>query len=298
VAAAFLRNFLGRSAPPLPAEVQAAVEELVQLGRQRPSLAEPAALLADLLPALYEEPPRDPLPVIPPEHATAKLTGGVPLLRGERISLDGAAWGKRWQRVCTVLRRHRQGNAPQALTEMVRRGRLDLVDLVGELLAGRPEAVHARAAELELDAGLTASVLRFTAMPALARLNAGLESLLGGAPWEAGSCPTCGSGPLLGEYRGLEQTRFLRCGFCTAEWPFPRLQCPYCATRDHRVLGYFGVEGEEEKYRAATCETCRGSVKMVSTLGALSGPQLVVADLATVHLDLAAAERGYGASPS
>jgi FdhE protein len=181
---------------------------------------------------------------------------------------------------------------------VVRRGRLDPVDLVGELLAGRPGAVHACAAGLGLDAGLTASVLRFTAMPALARLNAGLEFLRGGTPWEAGACPTCGSGPLLGEHRGLEQTRLLRCGFCTAEWQFPRLQCPFCATRDHRVLGYFAVDGEEGKYRAATCEACQGYVKMVSTLTALSGPQLIVADLATVHLDLAATERGYATSSS
>src|SRR5262249_45021716 len=117
--------------------------------------------------------------------------------------------------------------------------------------------------------------------------------LRAGRAWEPGYCPTCGSWPLLGEFRGLEQTRWLRCGLCASEWEFARLQCPFCGTRDHRALGYLHVEGEETKCRAATCEECRGYVKMQATLFALSAPQLLVADVATLHLDLAAAERGY-----
>src|SRR5262249_48658671 len=105
------------------------------------------------------------------------------------------------------------------------------------------------------------------------------------------------SWPLLAELRGLEQLRFLRCGLCGTEWEYPRLQCPFCGTRDHQVLGYFHMEGEEAKYRAATCDACRGYVKTVSTLAALSGARLLVADLATLHLDLAAADRGYTIAP-
>src|SRR5699024_8269554 len=100
--------------------------------------------------------------------------------------------------------------------------------------------------------------------------------------------------PLLGEFRGLEQLRFLRCGLCSAGWEFPRLRCAYCGNSDYQSLGYYQVEGEENRCRAATCEECRGYVKMISTLGALSGPQLWVADLETIHLDLVMAERGYG----
>jgi FdhE protein len=73
----------------------------------------------------------------------------------------------------------------------------------------------------------------------------------------------------------------------------PRLFCPFCGNRDHRVLGYFSAVGEEGRYRAATCDTCRGYVKMVTTLGPLEAPQLLVADVATLHLDLAAADRGF-----
>ena len=56
---------------------------------------------------------------------------------------------------------------------------------------------------------------------------------------------------------------------------------------------FMNFKGEEGRYRAATCESCRGYVKMVSTLSALSGPQLLVVELATMHLDLAALARNY-----
>ena len=51
------------------------------------------------------------------------------------------------------------------------------------------------------------------------------------------------------------------------------------------------------KWRAATCDECRGYVKMVTTLSALPPLALLVADAATLHLDLAAAERGFTKAP-
>ena len=57
------------------------------------------------------------------------------------------------------------------------------------------------------------------------------------------------------------------------------------------------AEGEETKYRALVCDACRGYVKMLTTLSALPPLPLLVADAATLHLDLAAAERGYTATP-
>jgi FdhE protein len=198
-----------------------------------------------------------------------------------------------WQEVCAAVRRHQDGEAALALAGAARDGRLDLAELTREVLAGRPESVHARADVLGLDATLTATVLRLTLFPFLSRVQAALAPLREGIPWGRGYCPTCGSWPLLGEFRGLEQNRFLRCGLCAAEWECPRLFCPFCGTRDHERLGFFAAENEESRYRAATCDDCRGYVKMVTTLTGLDWPQLLVADVATLYLDLAAAERSF-----
>ena len=135
--------------------------------------------------------------------------------------------------------------------------------------------------------------MRLATLPVLAKFAAALEPLCREVAWHHGMCPVCGSWPLLAEFRGLEQNRVLRCGLCAADWQFPRLRCPFCENNDHRELGFFHVEGEEGRHRAATCESCRGYVKTVSSLDRLSVPNLLVADLATLHLDLAAADRGY-----
>jgi FdhE protein len=251
------------------------------------------ALLAELLPWLFPDSVSETPPALTAEQATANLTNGIPLLRGEAIGLDVAGFGRRWQAICAVRGRHGGGDAAKALAKALGSDRLDPAETVEHVLAGRPEAVHARADALGLDAALAATVLRWALLPVLAALAAALAPMRQGLAWTQGFCPTCGSWPLLGEFRGLEQTRFLRCGLCTSEWEFPRLRCPFCDNRDHRHLGYFHVEGEEGKERAATCDACRGYVKMVSTLVALSGPRLLAADVATLHLDLAAAERGY-----
>jgi FdhE protein len=153
--------------------------------------------------------------------------------------------------------------------------------------------VYGHAERLGLDPALLASTLRLALFPALARWAAELAARHRGISWGQGCCPACGSWPLLAEFRGLEQTRFLRCGLCASGWEFPRLLCPFCGNRDHRQLGYFHAEGEESSRRAATCDACGGYVKTLTTLSALSEPALLVADLATLHLDLAAAERGF-----
>jgi FdhE protein len=254
-------------------------------------------MLGEVLSSLFIDPGENHPPRIPTETAAARMADGIPLLRGETLNLDMAAFRRRWQIVCTAVQRCQNPDAGNALARAINDGELEPDFLVASVLAGKPEEIHRRADTLGLDAGLTTAVLGLVLFPALVNIGAGLAPLCNDSQWMHGYCRICGSWPLLGEYRGLEQKRFLRCGLCAAEWEFPRLLCVFCAERDHRQLGYFSVEGEESRYRATTCETCRGYVKMTATLAPLSPPSLLVADVATVHLDLAAADRGYTSPP-
>jgi len=290
VASQFIRKLLGRR-PVLPPEVIEAHAELLRLTDEKPVLAELASQLIEYLAVIYAEPAQAVVPAISPEIVGEKLAAGVPLLRGETVDF-GPAVQARLKNLVAALARFQPDAAP-SFQKALRSGALDPKDLVAAVLDGQPLRIHERADSLELDAPLTASLLALALYPDLVSIRAGLEPLLAANPWQYGYCPVCGSFPKLGEYRGLEQLRFLRCGLCTAEWQFPRLQCPGCGNRDHRRLGYLHVEGEENKCRAATCEECRLYVKMVSTLGRLAPLQLLVIDLATVHLDLIAADKGY-----
>ena len=289
-------KIFGRTSEAAP-EVKEALAELGRLGRERPQLSGPNALLADLLSLLFGKPAEEMPPVLSAAHAATKLAGGMPLLRGEILAIASTTLPKRCQEICAIMERHQKTGAARAVAETLRRERLTVDEFAQEILAGRTESISVRADDLGLDAGTVLSVMRLAMYPFMVSWNRALAGLRVGASWQQGYCPTCGSWPLLGEFRGLEQLRFLRCGLCAAEWEFPRLLCPFCGARDHHELGYLHVEGEESKQRAATCEVCHGYVKILSTLAALSPPQLLVADLATTHLDLIASERGYTAQP-
>jgi FdhE protein len=263
--------------------------DLDRLATTRPDLLPLFRWLREILPDLASG---GSVPAVPleQERARAKLSEGIPLLRDEKVAVDEEAFRERWQRACSALE---ADAAARALADAVRDGQLEPALMVDAVVAGRPEQVRDRAGELGLDPGLTATVLRFTLFPVFTAMAGSLRPARAGMSWERGFCPTCGSWPLLGEFRGLEQSRYLRCGLCASEWEIPRLWCPFCGNRNHEQLGFLHGESEDGKYRASLCDGCRGYVKMVSTLSALEPVQLLVADAATLHLDLAATERGY-----
>ncbi len=292
MARSLIRKLLGQPAP-VPPEMAHALSELSRLAEERPNWGGTISILRDVLPLIYAEPIHAQLPNMTAEQATAELANRTPLLRGEPLSLNQNAFARRWRKVCDALKRHPQGDAAGQLALVVNRELLDPADLLQKVLAGRFTEVQAAAEACGCDPGLTSTLLRLTALPILAELNAGLTPLRARIRWEQGSCPTCGSAPLLGELRGLEQILFLRCGWCAAEWEFPRLQCPFCGTRDHQVLAYLSVEGQEDQRRAAVCDHCHQYVKHIATLAPLPVLDLLVADAATLHLNLAAAEQGY-----
>jgi FdhE protein len=297
VADSFLGKWFGgpRAAPP---PVEDARAELGRVAAERPAFRPVLRWLRDLLPDLAPAATAAvAAPALTPERARDKLAGGLPLLRGERLAVDPKAFRQRWQRACAAREAQQPDGAAAALAEAIRRGRLDPAGMAGAVVAGRPEAVRERAEALGHDPGLATTLLRFALFPLFTALEAALAPLRAGAAWDRGYCPTCGSWPLLGEFRGLNQSRFLRCGLCAAGWEVPRLWCPFCGSRDHERLGFLHGEGEEGKYRAAVCDACGGYVKMVSTLSALPPLHLLVADAVTLHLDLAAAERGYTSHP-
>ena len=256
-------------------------------------MAAPIQVLSKVLPVLFAEPVKESVPNVTNEDALSKLNAGIPLLRDEAIQIDAKSFARRWHAICDAVAQHHPDRSASKFSDALRQGELRPNKLLGQILSGRSDQVRSQAIALGLDPGLSATVLRLSLFPVLSHVNRQLLPVRQHFGWRHGFCPTCGSWPLLGESRGLEQLRLLRCGLCSAEWEFSRLECPFCGTREHNVLGYFNVEGEETRFRASTCDQCRGYVKIASTLEALTGPRLLVTDVATMHLDLLAAERGY-----
>jgi FdhE protein len=289
-----IARLLGRRELVSP-EVAAALERLGQAVEESPSLREAAALQEAILRAIYREPPQVGTLDLQHGDAAEKLRGGVPLLRNEYVPLNMPAIEALVLQLCRAVRGLGEaGTSADAIAAALAQGLLNLDALVQEVLLGQVGALRERATDLDLDGDMLCTLLRFSLFPALEQLARQLAPLRGAATWQQGYCPTCGGWPLLGEYRGLEQTRFLRCGLCATEWAVDRLLCPFCGSRSHENLGYLYVEGDEHK-RAATCDNCRGYVKMLATLAPIPAAELAIHDLATIHLDMVALERGYAA---
>jgi FdhE protein len=264
--------------------------ELDRLAKDKPAFATPILWLRDSLPLLAED-GAVVAPAFEDDYIREKAVGGIPLLRGERPTFDLSPIRRRWNGLCDTLRAY-QPESAEELFQAANSTRFELAEAIAALLAGDADGVRTRALAAGLDPALAATLFRFTLFPDLVAMNGSIAAK--NVSWLGGYCPTCGSWPLLGEFRGIDQQRRLRCGLCAADWEAPRLRCPFCGCSEHDRLGFLHQEGEETRLKAATCDACHGYVKMVSTLSALSPLGLLVADVETLHLDLAAAERGLG----
>ena len=111
--------------------------------------------------------------------------------------------------------------------------------------------------------------------------------------WVEGYCPVCASWPAFAEVRGIERTRCLRCGRCGAAWLAHTLRCPFCATDDHDELLTLMPQKPGTNAVIEACKRCRGYLKTFTKLQGCPPSEVMLEDLASVELDVAALEQGY-----
>lgn len=203
----------------------------------------------------------------------------APLLEGARILVDPAA-----ARGTLV-----------ALLELAGVRPPEELDALGLLEAGIAQD-EARVARMGEAAGLApaplATVVHFLSLPVL--LEAGRRATPAvPSDWGHGYCPVCGAWPALAELRGLERRRVLCCGRCGTGWARAVLHCAYCGERDHRQQGALVPDGEQERLRIETCHSCRGYLKVATTLRAKPVWELHLTDLGTLPLELTARDRSF-----
>ena len=110
--------------------------------------------------------------------------------------------------------------------------------------------------------------------------------------WAEGFCPVCGAWPALAETRGIERTRYLRCGRCGGEWQAHILRCGFCGTNDHEQFATL-VPEQAGSSAIEACKRCHGYVKSFTRLQGCPAASVLLEDLASVDLDVAALAQGY-----
>lgn len=169
---------------------------------------------------------------------------------------------------------------------------LDAAALLGAAVCQDDERIDAAAQEAGVEPPALRVIAQMAALPLLQTCGRALHDQLP-ASWGEGYCPVCGAWPTLAEFRGLERKRWLRCGRCATGWEVPWLQCPFCDESEHTNLGYLAPEEGETARKVEVCDSCKGYVKAQPTVKALVAWEIVLDDLATVPLEVAALERGY-----
>jgi FdhE protein len=249
----------------------------------RPLLALVEAALAEV-----ERPEwREAVPAIAPPSP-----GVEPLLSGAVVMLARRPI-ERWVRRVLVTA---AGVGPGVPLDEASARRIDPVSLLQAAVAQDTDGLDAIARDMGDARGVLRGMAPLLAMPLLQACRRAWTRLTP-PTWPHGYCPVCGAWPALAEIRGLDGARQLRCRCCGGDWATEWLRCPFCGEHDHTRLGSLVSADRLQRAKIDVCDRCHGYLKTITTFAPVRPEQVVLQDLATVVLDVAAVERGYR-SPS
>jgi FdhE protein len=214
----------------------------------------------------------------------------VPLLAGATVAVDTNSVGRLLKRLVRIA--SHIGTPKMATLEAALDADIDLLRLFNASLCQDIGNIDEVAAASGTDADALQAVAGLLPVPFLHACNRRWAPSLPGS-WVEGFCPVCGAWPTFAEVRGIERSRYFRCARCGGEWHARALHCPYCDTSDHDQLVSLVAENGDSN---ATIDACRHCLRYVKTLTRLQGcppDTVMIEDLGTVDLDVAALQCGY-----
>jgi FdhE protein len=213
----------------------------------------------------------------------------VPLLTGAALTLQVGSVRRLFDRLIRLA--SRMGTPEMATLKAALHADMEIVPLFTASLCQDSDRISEIAAVSAVDAEALYAVVALLPVPFLHACNRRWASSISPS-WVEGFCPVCASWPAFAEVRGIERKRYFRCGRCGGEWHARALYCPYCAMSDHDEL----VALVPEKGGSGTIEACQRCLGYVKTFARLQGcppGTVMLDDLASVDLDIAAFENGF-----
>jgi FdhE protein len=214
----------------------------------------------------------------------------VPMLANAKIALDANLVRRFWRQLLVIG--CRCGTPEMATLKAGLDAPSDVIALFGAVLNHESDRIRALALARGLDAGAFHAVANLLPVPFLHACNRRWGRSLQ-VSWTEGYCPVCGAWPAFAEVRGIERNRYLRCARCGGEWQARGLYCVYCGMTDHKELVSLVPENSGSNSVIEACARCRGYIKSLTTLQGSPPDKVMLDDLASVELDVAAVEHGY-----
>jgi FdhE protein len=216
---------------------------------------------------------------------------GFPLINKEGFTIDIPSSFMLFESLCQIGKNatDKMREDINVLEDAIRNGILD----PEKLLERHCDGIYIKeiVKDLEIDEAIIKFLIQMSIKPSLDANIEKLKDQVDLQNWLRGYCPICGSLPHMSELKGEGQRYFL-CSFCGFKWPGERLKCPFCENKDHESLHYL-YEEQQEFYRVDVCDKCGHYIKTLDARKLDYEPDLNLEDIATIHLDILASEKGF-----
>jgi FdhE protein len=214
----------------------------------------------------------------------------IPLLAGVSLTLEQSSVRRVLEQLIRIA--HRSGTPKMATLEPALHAELDILSLFRASLCQNADYLVETAATIHVDPEALQAVAALLPVPFLQACNRRWAGSIAKS-WVEGYCPVCGAWPAFAEVRGVERSRCFRCGRCGGEWQAHCLFCPYCSMTNHEELVSLVPEKSGSNSVIDACRRCLGYVKSFTKLQGSPPVKVLLDDLASVQLDVAALEQGY-----
>ena len=229
---------------------------------------------------------------IDPATIKMKIDQGFAIIEPASFTVDIPVAEHLLIRVCEIAAGsgEKLGAAGEALLRAMDEGAA-LDGLFADVLDDRGR-INDLARSMDVPPEMVSLLLYMAIKPSLEAGARQLSSHLPEAPQpDRGSCPICGSPPIIGELDS-EGRQALHCGLCWHRWPVKRVLCPFCSLTEGASVDYLYSDDEPE-YRVNLCGGCRRYLKVVDTRKMTRRFYPPLEQVASLHLDMLAVEKGY-----
>ena len=257
---------------------------LARLERDRPEWGPWILVIANVLHEAEGAAWSGAVPDVAPDSGTA------PRLAGASVAVPGNILRALFERLLDDA--SRSGTGEMASLANLRGDALDALDVFAAALHQDADRLARLAGASGADADALQAVAALLPVPFLHACRGAWASSIGEG-WMAPYCPICGSWPAFAEARGIERSRYYRCGRCGCDWRTHGLTCPFCATTDHHDLVTLVPENPAAAASVEACTRCLGYVKTFNRLQGCAPLAVMLEDLGGVALDVAALAQGY-----
>jgi FdhE protein len=216
---------------------------------------------------------------------------GLPILPIEGFPVDTQGAITLFHDLCRIGKKANphMGREVEKITRALDDNQLDLKELLTG--AKNKQTIDQIAADRGLDRQILDFLIRNSLRPSIETGRDRLRVALEPETRRTSPCPICGSPPALSLLKGEEGKRYSLCSGCGYQWRIDRLSCPVCGSREQESLTYFCGEGEEA-FRIDLCDICHHYIKTID-YRSLEESDPFLEDLATLHLDVVAVQKGY-----